>query len=621
MTEIARAPALHPAALHLQTHCAAQSNWTVLDTAFGQGRTFADVRQCWRSQSPRPPMLHYVGVLSLEQALALQAALQKPSDDKTSGHAQTADLADLCFGLGEGFHRFLLDEGALSLTLCVGDLPAMLAQQEMQADSIVADASAALWDKWLIKALARHCKRGTSIHFDAAAPVQAALLEAAGFVLQPPGVGLAANAVFNPRWIVRNSRRPQASARHAPGTCAVIGAGIAGASVAHALALRGWKVAVHDAQPHPAGGASGLPVGLVVPHHSADDSPRSRMSRAGTRLMLQHAAHLHKGQDWNPSGVLELHPETGELDEVEAEVRSPLPTPGPAQGWARAMTCGELSGLWHPFAAWIKPALLVAQWLGHPGIQFHGNSCIASLERSDGGWLLRDAQGRPAGSADTVVFANAFACVSLLQRMEVELAGAIPWVPDLWNKIEALQVLHGTLSLGQCPAAAPADWPAFPVNGHGSFVSGVPGEQGLRWFAGSTFRADANALAEETQEQATNLAKLQVLLPHVANALATQFESRQTQTWQSQRCVTHDRLPLVGPLEEGAAPTLWLSAGMGARGLSFSALCAELIAAWIGGEPLPIENQLAKSLSTLRPRRQRATQGDQTQGALDSRQV
>jgi tRNA 5-methylaminomethyl-2-thiouridine biosynthesis bifunctional protein len=42
---------------------------------------------------------------------------------------------------------------------------------------------------------------------------------------------------------------------------------------------------------------------------------------------------------------------------------------------------------------------------------------------------------------------------------------------------------------------------------------------------------------------------------------------------------------------------------MGARGLSFSALCAELLAAWFGGEPLPIENNLAKLLDTHRMQR------------------
>ena len=65
----------------------------------------------------------------------------------------------------------------------------------------------------------------------------------------------------------------------------------------------------------------------------------------------------------------------------------------------------------------------------------------------------------------------------------------------------------------------------------------------------------------------------------------------------------HDRLPLVGPLDDAAQPSLWLCAGLGARGLSFSALCAELLVAWLGGEPLPIENTLAKLLATRRAHR------------------
>jgi len=36
--------------------------------------------------------------------------------------------------------------------------------------------------------------------------------------------------------------------------------------------------------------------------------------------------------------------------------------------------------------------------------------------------------------------------------------------------------------------------------------------------------------------------------------------------------------------------------GMGSRGLSFAALCAELLAAQLHGEPLPVDNQLAKAM-------------------------
>lgn len=110
--------------------------------------------------------------------------------------------------------------------------------------------------------------------------------------------------------------------------------------------------------------------------------------------------------------------------------------------------------------------------------------------------------------------------------------------------------------------------------------------------------------ADLAQEHAANLGKLAALLPEVAKTVAAQFRTGQVQAWQGSRCISHDRLPLVGPLEDGPAPTLWISAGMGARGLSFSALCAELLVAQLGGEPLPLERNLARALDTRRSRRQ-----------------
>lgn len=77
------------------------------------------------------------------------------------------------------------------------------------------------------------------------------------------------------------------------------------------------------------------------------------------------------------------------------------------------------------------------------------------------------------------------------------------------------------------------------------------------------------------------------------------------QAWQGTRCISHDRLPLVGALDDAALPTLWICAAMGARGLSFSALCAELLAAWLGDEPLPMESNLAKLLASSRPQRKK----------------
>jgi len=66
--------------------------------------------------------------------------------------------------------------------------------------------------------------------------------------------------------------------------------------------------------------------------------------------------------------------------------------------------------------------------------------------------------------------------------------------------------------------------------------------------------------------------------------------------------VSRDRLPLVGPLQGTAQPTLWISAAMGSRGLSLAMLCAEWLAAQIGAEPWPMEATLARALDLRRDR-------------------
>jgi tRNA 5-methylaminomethyl-2-thiouridine biosynthesis bifunctional protein len=63
------------------------------------------------------------------------------------------------------------------------------------------------------------------------------------------------------------------------------------------------------------------------------------------------------------------------------------------------------------------------------------------------------------------------------------------------------------------------------------------------------------------------------------------------------RCASTDRRPLAGEVEAG----LWVSTAMGSRGLTFAALCGELIAGRLHGEPLPLPARLAQALD---PRRQ-----------------
>ena len=519
--------------------------------------------------------MHYVALA--QGAPKLLGALSTAAGDAKSP-AGLESLAHKVIGLAPGFHRILLSDAQVSLTLCIGDVPGILAEHSFQCDTLIARQPA---DKWEVQALARRCKRETRLWIPGLPAVHAlgsntepvsptvAQLRDAGFQLdtaQTNGAGTLTGR-FDPRWTIPTGRSSNSHVQPTPARCAIVGAGIAGASVAHALALRGWQVTVFDRAEQPAGGASGLPVGLAVPHVSLDDSPRSRMSRVGAQLMQQHAEQLlRRGQDWEPTGVVERLPDGGDR--------------------------------WHPSACWVKPAQLVHAWLAHAGIRFVGGCSIKHLHQADGLWCLQDDQGHDLGCFETVVVANAMASPELLTHQQPELGlGA-----DLLDKLAALQAVHGTLSQGSY-AEPIAGLPATPINGNGCFIPLRDADGTDHWFAGSTFETDAARIADGAAQHAANMVRMEQLLPMPGVPLVEALNRAPVSLWSSTRCVTHDRLPLVGPVQAAAGDGLWLCAGMGARGLSFSALCAELLVARLGAEPLPLETGLVRSLDINRVRR------------------
>jgi tRNA 5-methylaminomethyl-2-thiouridine biosynthesis bifunctional protein len=574
---VVQASALDLAAIGLPDAWGGWDAWTVLDTDFRDGQRFLNLWRAWQRDPRRPRLLHYVGIASVAPHMDVHDGV--PDCSVPPHNAQA--LADQLPDRGPGFHRILLSQAQVSLTLCIGDAQALLSEHVFQADTLLCVTTA---DKWAAQLLARRCKRGTRFWMDTTSqnrtPVaskiaQPVLLQAAGFELDSTTSPLnALCGTFNPRWDIRTSRTPSQHVVHTPGRCAVIGAGIAGASIAHAMALRGWQVTVIDQEAAPAAGASGLPAGLAVPHVSADDNPRSRLSRNGTRLLMQHADHLLvRGQDWEPSGVLERRPDGG--------------------------------ALWHPQACWIKPAALVKAWLASPGVTFVGNTKIAALTAYSGGWTLGDPMGQDLGTYAVVVVANAMGCAALMQGLE----SAHLTEPNLRDKVAALQPIHGTLSYGTYAEVLPG-LPVHPVNGNGCFIPHVPSATGEQWLAGSTFEPDALVASDLKAQHVANMERLRQLLPVDGFDLADTLDRGPVGQWSATRCVTHDRLPLVGPIETTSGSGLWLCVGMGARGLSFSALCAELLVARLGAEPLPVEFSLSGSLDANRAQRLRLFAAD-----------
>jgi tRNA 5-methylaminomethyl-2-thiouridine biosynthesis bifunctional protein len=561
-------------------------SWTVLDTNFQNGQAFLQIWLQWRQDPRRPRMLHYVGIAPVSPQLtnvALAEQAPKAHSPLELPHLQQL-LAQACLDRGPGFHRITFNQGQVSLTLCIGPVHTILSEQVCMANTLLAGIPE---NPWAAQLLARRSQRGARLYMSAvhsdAQPVLA-LLQAAGFQMDAnhpsPSGGL--SGTFNPRWTIATSRNPN-RAGTAVARCAVVGAGLAGASIAHALSLRGWQVSVFDQQDQPAAGASGVPAGLAVPQVSLDDSPGSRLSRSGIRLMMQQAQQLlQEGQDWAPSGVMQVNPDGGTQ--------------------------------WHTHAAWVKPTRLVQAWLEQPGITFTGLAQIAALVRQGNGWQLHDPHGQSLGTFEVVILANALGSAPLLESLDSsnpqESDGPMGWVaPRLIDKLAALQAVHGTLSHGNYAQPIPG-LPAHPVNGKGAFIPHVSGPvHGLeaeQWFAGSTFEPHTLTATDRWAQHSVNMERLQTLLPGLGKDLPEKLGRSPVSLWSGTRCVTHDRMPLVGPVDSAGRSGLWLCVGLGSRGLSFSALCAQLLVGRLCAEPLAVEASLAKCLDSQRVRRKRA---------------
>lgn len=482
--------------------------WTVLQAAFGNGAQFIAAWHAWRIDPRRPRMLHFVGIA--QPSFSAEDIVGAPALDPGL-KSLAAELAAQCWGMLPGTHRLVFESGRVLLTLHVGDADGVLQRERIRADT----------------------------------------------VLSPHPL------------LARQTNDATAPGATTPAHCVVIGAGIAGAAVARSLAMRGWRVTVLDAASHPAAGASSLPAGLLAPHFSPDDAMLSRLSRAGVRATLGDAHRLLKeGRDWAPCGAMERR--------SSAPGESALSSAGAA--WTRSPSTeslaavGEGAWLWHERSAWIKPAALVHAWLASSGVTWRGNAKVATIEREDGAWAVRDEHGATLAQAPLVVVAAALESATLLRH-------APPLTP-----------VRGQVTWG--PLDAADQFPAFAVNGNGHFIAGVPHEGGTAWLCGSTFDRGETTTEPRAADHARNLNRLGELLSHVAQQLAPRFNDGAVNAWTGVRCASATRRPLVGELEPG----LWMSTAMGSRGLTFAVLCAEILAARLHGEPLPVEQRLADAL-------------------------
>lgn len=568
----------HPPNFHAslwQHRPARQSQWHALDTHFGNGQAFLNTLQAWQEDQQAPSQLFYTAFTD-----------QAPAELAPQFTAN-------CLGLLPGIHRITFGNSQVKLNLCVGPIASNFKEIDIAADSILV-ANFSTTDP---RSIARLSKLGTQIEWAEMTEEQMAQLKAAGFNISEQ----APRATYQPNWKIKTSlRRSDSEAKDCKNKAIVIGAGLAGSAVAYSLAQRGWQVEVIDQHEKTGGGASGLPAGIFATHVSPDNNVLSRITRDGVRATVERADALLKlGQDWRLSQLVEhryagkralppsdLWPAAGCEWSVDAQVEH------------KKMVGLETTtqALWHPLAGWIQTQALVKAQLNHPLISCRFGIKVAQLIRQSSGWQLIDDNLQEVAQANHVVLANAHACQELLNTVD---AGHRPQIP--------ITPLRGQVTFGAMSMLRQGlrdKLPTMPVNGHGSYIGNLPilGEltETPYWIVGSSFQRHDYDTSVREEDQLSNIKQWAELMPAWHDEILENFDTANAKGWAGVRAALHDRLPAVGAFAHPNFAGIQVCTGLGARGLSWSVLCGELLAAHLNHEPLPMAASLAKLMAASR---------------------
>ena len=562
------APNFHSS--HWQHRAPGHSNWHALDTEFGGGESFLNTLEAWRQDPDSPHQLFYTAF--------------------STGVPQNLEprLRSACVGLMPGVHRFAFEQGQVQLTLCIGDAPQITKEIDIASHSMCVDHI----DTWGVKNLARLCKVGTQLQWQKASSSGMAELQSAGFQIDSSKQG----ACYQPNWQVKSALRQSPEFLK---NAIVIGAGLAGSAVAYSLAIRGWKVQVLDQGATLGAGASGLPAGILATHVSPDNNVLSRITRDGVRATIQRAqALLEHGLDWKLSGLVEHRyagkrelpkgdrwPEAGHEWSTQANTQQKL-----AAGLAE-----ETAALWHNLAGWLLPQSLVKAQLKHPNIELRTQQKATKLHSLNKQWQCLDAQGNLIAQAPLLVLANAYDAQALIDSIMLSSQAAPhPHLPAT--------ALRGQVTIGPMraiPAQMQKSLPYFPVNGHGSLICHLQSQEPY-WMVGSSFQRNDFDLQTRHEDQVSNMQQWAELMPAWQDEILNQIDLEQTTAWAAIRMALPDRLPAVGAFSHPELRGLTVCTGLGARGISWSVLCGELLAAHVSHEPLPMAASLAKLMAASR---------------------
>ena len=266
-------------------------HFIVGETGFGTGLNFLACWQLWHQWAPSSARLTFISVekyplmsTELEQALKLWPELQTLSTELMEAYRHNF-LGNACshfqnFRFGKVRLLLIIDEATEGFKQILSAEHSGFCQPDWRVDAWFLDGFAPsknpdMWRPALFQTLSALSRKGTSFATFTAASVVRKGLKAAGFKVEKiPGFGRKREmirgeyAASRPSLEFENEKTPWSvianfKAAEATQQVAIIGAGIAGHYLAHALSKRGLKVTLIERSKEVASEASGNPQGML----------------------------------------------------------------------------------------------------------------------------------------------------------------------------------------------------------------------------------------------------------------------------------------------------------------------------------------------------------------------
>ncbi len=582
------------------------------ETGFGTGLNFCVTLKYWLASAPDSARLHYFSVekyplspSDLQLIAVMQPELQTYYDNLIAHYPLPMP----------GLHVLDFADGRVRLYLYFCDILRMLEQMSCKVDAWYLDGFApaknpAMWSDEVFTRLERRSSAGATFStYTVSGAVRRGLADAGFTVVKSPGFGskrdMLKGEIFEQRFFtVEQPWFALPDCRHdnhgEERSVLIIGAGLAGLSIAWRLVRRGMRVRLYDRHARVAAGASGNPAGLVMPRLLQQNNAEARFYQQALLHAVRTLGELqscNSRQFWFDCGNLlfgdadkfhalcDLHQYPSDYAEVLSA----------SNANAVAGLVIDRSALYLKQGGWLLPDVLCQALVAACGERLDlCQADVRNIRHEQGQWRLFDADGIEIVSDEILVLANGSACADFSQ---------VSWLP--------LASIRGQLT------SLPASETSRMLKCGISFEHYVTPEHDGRHVTGASYEPDSTEPALNATAQAGNIAKLDEFLPGI-------FDEPEGLCGRAAfRAVSDDRAPVSGAMPDVDAfnrdyadlrhgrtgrlypparhlPELYVSSGHGSRGLVSCFVCADVVAAMINDEPLPLEKDLLDYINPAR---------------------